>query len=176
MKEDNNETKETMPIEEALKPVAEAAKPSVTITKLFDLQALIAKPLEIPIELDGQRVVLTARRLTPRERRLLVEPMQKIVPPPVPGDRTGALNFGDMKYQTELAKARRIARAKLVYMACPWVAEGNPGLLDDTKIVDYVEGILLENILEILEAAVSAEGIRAGELAGFTSPGGPGAN
>jgi hypothetical protein len=79
-------------------------------------------------------------------------------------------DYNNEKYQAELEKLKRTARALAVYTGCPAVQAGKPGLSNRDEIRDYVQGILTEHILNILHLNIMAGGLDVAERVNFTSP------
>jgi hypothetical protein len=150
----------------------ESSLPKVAILSLEQMSGVLGAKLSIPIQLDGVVYVMEARRLNSSERARITEIERKPVPPAVPG-KPGTYDWEAPKYRDEVMRARRLGRSLAIYMACAWVAEGKPGLLNPEDIMAFVESKLCENVQEVLHAGIMLEGVKVVDLANFTSASGP---
>lgn len=145
------------------------------ITSFDELAGLLAKPVSCVFKLDGQDIEIQVNRVTP----LLAEQVRKLrrsVTPPFKKDRNppaGDYDPLDAKY-LEARDAMEIkCRALIVYASCPLVSAKKPGLTNPDDLVAFVQGVLSENMLDLIMLTAQAGGMNLDEevqrRANFTS-------
>jgi hypothetical protein len=156
---------------------------AVRIESLSQLQARCEQPMAVRFVLDGQVIEVPVRRLTPAEQEKVdqvydfAENRSRELRPPLLKGRTpeeDRYDYNNEKYQAELEKLKRTARALAIYTGCPAVQAGKPGLDNRDEIRDYVQGMLTEHILNLLHLNIMAGGLDVAERVNFTSPPGSG--
>jgi hypothetical protein len=149
------------------------------ITNLAELQARCERPIAVQFVLDGQVIEVPVRRLSPAEQEKVdqvydfAENRSRELRPPLLKGRTpeeDRYDYNNEKYQAELEKLKRSARALAIYTGCSAVQAGKPGLSNRDEIREYVQGILTEHILNILHLNIMAGGLDVAERVNFTSP------
>ena len=145
------------------------------ILTLDRLQELVDRPMVARFILDGQAVEVPVHRLKPAQQELVDRiydfsegRSRELRPPKVPG--RDDYDTADPKYLERLAELRRCARAMAIYLGCEAVRVGRPDLADRDQIRTYVDGILTEQILDLLHLTIMSSGLNVAEAANFTSP------
>jgi hypothetical protein len=137
---------------------------TVKIASFDELTARIEKPLRCVFKLDGDLIELPVRRLPP----LLAERVRRLrrgVTPPFKRERgpNGDYDPMDVKYLEQRDAMEARVRALIVYSCCPLIAGKKPGLTDEGEILAFVQGVLSENILDLIMLTAQAGGLNLDE-------------
>ena len=132
-------------------------RPVLTITSLDQLQALVNETAMCQFELDGTRISVPVNRISPgvaeRERAIT-----RTSQPPYKADRKDYDPL-DPAYLAARDLAALKARAFIVYACCPAVSAKKPGLTGVDDIFNFVQGLLTENILNLIALSARVGGM-----------------
>lgn len=144
------------------KKQGQAAKMPTVIHTFKELKQRLEQPVSCRIALETGRGVETleipCRRLDPKVKEQADAIVLSVVPEY--SQKLKDYDFRDASYQLKLAVAQKKARALLVYAHCPLVAAEKPGLTDQTQIYEFVQGLLVEPVLEALALRIEGSGMR----------------
>jgi hypothetical protein len=152
------------------------------VTGFAQLKQLAEATFPCRFLLDSQLVELELRRLTPAEQAEIQKTYHfnetgilrsRTCLPPQVKDAKGVIGYDlkNPKYQAELQDNYRLARALVIYAACPVIQAERAGLKEKSVILEYIENLPLgETALEVILWSVLGGGLRTAELVNFTSP------
>ena len=169
--------------EQKIKKDLGAALSKLVPTKIasFDeLTARIEKIIPCVFKLDDELIEIPVKRLSPLQAER-VRKLRRSVTPPFKKDRNppvGDYDPMDPKYLEAKDTLDVKVRAFIVYSCCPLIAAKKPGLTDESEMVAFVQGILSENVLDLIMLTAQAGGLNLDEevqrRANFTSTPGSG--
>lgn len=144
-------------------PKTDKPPKKVTVINTFkELQQRLTQPVSCRIALETEagleHLEIPCRRLDPKVKEQADELVLSVVPEY--SAKLKDYDFRDAKYQLALALAQKKARALLVYAHCPVVAGEKPGLTDATAIYEFVQGLLVEPVIEALALRIEGSGMR----------------
>ncbi|MDE2102858.1 MAG: hypothetical protein KGL39_36780 [Patescibacteria group bacterium] len=139
---------------------------TVKIASFDELAAKIEKAIPCVFKLDGELIEIPVKRVTPalaervrKLRRAVLPPYKKERNPAAGGDYD-PMDPGYLE-RKDLNEAK--VRALIVYTCCPLVAAKKPGLTDEAEMLAFVQGILSENILDLIMLTAQAGGMNLDE-------------
>jgi len=143
---------------------------ALTFKTLDELQALVDGKINCRFRLDGREANVPVSRISPavaeKERQI-----KRAVQPPYKPDRKDYDPL-DAKFLADRDLANLKARAFIVYSCCPLVSAKRPGLTSTDDIFAFVQGLLTENILNVIALTAQAGGldldVEAQKTANFT--------
>jgi hypothetical protein len=149
----------------------QTANAVLEITDLKQLQALCDAPLHCEFSLDGQVIRVPLRRLTAAIEEQRRDILRSVPPPPYVKER-GEYDALNPAYVKAKEVAEKKARSLVVYACCPMVAAQKPGLTAVDDIHRFVQGLLAENLLDVMALTAMASGlsVEVNRRANFTSP------
>jgi hypothetical protein len=138
---------------------------TVKIASFAELAARVEKTIPCVFQLDGELLEIPVRRVSPaladrvrKLRRSVTPPWNpKINPPHGDYDPLASEYLG----KKDAVEAQ--VRALIVYTCCPVVAEQKPGLLNEADMAAFVQGVLSENILDLIMLTAQAGGMNLDE-------------
>ena len=138
-----------------------APPPRVVVTDFAQLNALFTKPVPCVFYLDGQEIELPVQRISPglaeqvrKLRRTVMPPFRKDRNPPA-----GDYDQMDPKYLAERDAVELKIRALIVYASCPILSSQKPGLTVPDEMLSFVQGLLSENVLDLIMLTAQAGGM-----------------
>ena len=150
----------------------------VKIASFDELATRMDKTIPCVFKLDGSLIEIPVKRMSPglAER---VRKLRRSVTPPFKKERNppaGDYDPMDAKYLESKDAVETKVRALIVYACCPLIAAKKPGLTDEAEMAVFVQGVLSENILDLIMLTAQAGGLNLDEevqrLANFTSTSG----
>ena len=140
-----------------MKKTENKTKTVLTITSLDQLQALVNETVKCQFELDGVSINLPVNRISPavaeRERAIT-----RSVQPPYKPERKDYDPLAP-EYLAARDLATLKARAFIVYSCCPSVCAKKPGLMAVDDIFSFVQGLLTENLLNLIAMSARVGGM-----------------
>jgi len=138
---------------------------TVKIASFEDLSARLDKTIPCVFKLDGELIEIPVKRVTPalaervrKLRRSVLPPFKKERNPPA-----GDYDPMDPKYLADKDANEAKVRALIVYTCCPLIAAKKPGLTDEAEMLPFVQGVLSENILDLIMLTAQAGGMNLDE-------------
>jgi hypothetical protein len=132
-------------------------KETLEIKSLAQLQKLVDTPVELEFELHGQPVKVLLSPVTPSLAETIHKLQRASQPPWVEGRKE--YNLTDQKYLAEKVENIKKARSLTVYGCCPAIAQAKPGLVNVEDVHKFIQGILSETILDLIEAKALVGGL-----------------
>jgi hypothetical protein len=138
---------------------------TVKIASFDELAARIEKTIPCVFKLDGELLEIPVKRVSPAlaER---VRKLRRAVTPPFKKERNppaGDYDPMDAGYLAARDAVETKVRALIVYACCPLIAAKRPGLTDEAQMVEFVQGVLAENILDLIMLTAQAGGMNLDE-------------
>ena len=148
------------------------------ITSLAEFQALVDSPIRVVFDLQTAAGVelrsVELRRISPGLAEQARQFERKIQPPWKKD--MGRYDELDPKYLELRETAAKKVRSLIVYACCPQIAAAKPGLTAIEEIHAFVQGVLSENILNLIAFKAQEGGlnldVEVEERANFTSTAG----
>ena len=137
----------------------------VKIASFDELTARIEKTIPCVFKLDGELIEIPVKRISPQLAEQ-VRKLRRTVTPPFKKDRnppTGDYDPMDPKYLSDRDAMEAKVRALIVYACCPIIAAKKPGLTSHEDMTAFVQGVLGENILDLIMLTAQAGGMNLDE-------------
>ena len=139
------------------------------IESIAQLQAMVDAHVmcRVVLEPSTQMIEIPVQRMSTftHERR---RAWHRKARPPVSKLNPSGVDDNDPKFLEEHERNCRIARSVTVYAHCPLISGQKPGLNDDLKIHEFVNGLFSELILEAIYLKILGGGLQLEEQVNFT--------
>lgn len=145
------------------------------LTSIDEMQNVFTKPFLIRVTFETKEYEFEARRLTPCESAKLEEIVSRVIPPIIKGktmedDRP---DYTNSEYQKTKTAAMIEARSLAIVWCVPAFKAGlekkHAGPVNGPAvIIDYVQGLLNEQLLEAIYQAVRSSGVEMASIVNFS--------
>lgn len=136
------------------------APPPYPTADLATLLTLCARPLALDVQVRGQPLRITGRRLSQRE----VETLREILAGPLPAPGADKPDLADPAYRARVRAADAQARAYALFAAYPLFGEQAPADVkrdDPAALAAWLEASPLEaSLLDLLYEAVTVDAVQ----------------
>jgi hypothetical protein len=159
--------------------LAETAPKTVeftTITSLDQLKEICEQPQKLKLKIGDNHIEVIVRRIRSEEQSLISNMVAEVMPPAREGAPTGAdfdpekhLNYEDTTYMQKKTALQAKCRSLVCYWCCPVIHEGSPDIKHADKIDEFVQSLLHDHVLDLIQDAAMNSGVTEATLANFTS-------